>query len=164
MNTQHSALSPRRTKPDPDRRGITIPLRIRVRAAGASAAAVLLVAAVAACSSTASSIPSVAIPSINASAAASLGMQAALTALNDVDAAIAANATSGGLTADNATSLKTLSASIRTALQTGDTTAAKTAVDQFSTKLSEMASGLTGDAGKQLQDAAAALKAAVAGS
>ena len=91
-------------------------------------------------------------------------MQAALTALKDVDAAITANATSGGLTADNATSLKTLSASIRTALQTGDTAAAKTAVDQFSTKLSEMASGLSGDAGKQLQDAAAALKAAVAGS
>jgi len=164
MNTQHSALSPRRTKPDPDGRGITIPLRIRVRAAGACAAAVLLVAAVAACSSTASNAPSVAIPSINASPAASLGMQAALTALNDVDAGITANETSGGLTADNATSLKTLSASIRTALQTGDTTAAKTAVDQFSTKLSEMASGLSGDAGKQLQDAAAALKAAVAGS
>ena len=91
-------------------------------------------------------------------------MQAALTALDDVDAAITANATPGGLTADNATSLKTLSASIRTALQTGDTTAAKAAVDQFSTKLGEMASSLNGDAGKQLQDAAAALKAAVAGS
>ena len=91
-------------------------------------------------------------------------MQAALTALDDVDAAISANETSGGLTADNASSLKTLSASIRTALQTGDTSAAKTAVDQFSTKLTEMASGLSGDTGKQLQDAAAALKAAVAGS
>ena len=131
MNTQHTALSPRRSKPDPAARGIAIPLRIRVRAAGVAAAAVLLVAAVAACSSTASNAPSVAIPSINASPAASLGMQAALTALNDVDAAITANATSGGLTADNATSLKTLSASIRTALQTGDTAAAKTAVDQF---------------------------------
>ena len=164
MNTQHTALRPRRAKPDPDARGVAIPLRIRVRAAGAAAAAVLLAAAVAACSSTASSVPSVAIPSINASAAASLGMQAALTALDDVDAAISANETSGGLTADNATSLKTLSASIRTALETGDTSAAKTAVDQLSSKLSEMASGLNGDAGKQLQDAAAALKAAVAGS
>ena len=164
MNTQHTALSPRRSKPDPAARGIAIPLRIRVRAAGAASSAVLLVAAGADCSSTASSIPSVAIPSINASAAARLGMQAALTALNDVDAAITANSTSGALTADNASSLKTLSASIRTALQTGDTAAAKTAVDQFSTKLSEMASGLNGDAGKQLQDAAAALKAAVAGS
>jgi hypothetical protein len=143
---------------------MAIPLRIRVRAAVAAIAALILVAGVAACSSTASSIPSVAIPSVNASAAASVGMQAALTALDDVDAAITANTTSGGLTADNATSLKSLSASIRTALQTGDATAAKAAVDQFSTKLTELSSGLTGDAGKQLQDAAAALKAAVAGS
>jgi len=164
MKTQHAALSPQRAKPDPDARGIPIPLRIRVRAAGAAVAALILAAALVACSSTASSPPSLAIPSINASAAASVGMQAALTALDDVDAAISANETSGGLTADNASSLKTLSASIRTALQTGDTTAAKTAVDQLSTKLGEMASGLSGDAGKQLQDAAAALKAAVAGS
>jgi hypothetical protein len=164
MNMHHAALSPQRATPDPGARGIPIPLRIRVRAAGAAAAALILAAAFAACSSTASSIPSVAIPSINASAAASLGMQAALTALNDVDAAISANETSGGLTADNATSLKALAGSIRTALQTGDASAARTAVDQFSTKLGEMASTLNGDAGKQLQDAAAALKAAVAGS
>jgi len=163
MNTQHAALSPQRARPDSDAGWIPIPLRIRLRAAGAGATALILAAALAACSSTASSPPSLAIPSINASAAASVGMQAALTALGDVDAAISANETSGGLTADNASSLKTLSASIRTALQTGDTSAAQTAVDQFSTKLGGMASGLTGDAGKQLQDAAAALKAAVAG-
>jgi len=164
MDTQYAVLSPQRAVPDSDARGIHIPLRIRVRAAGAAVAALILSAALAACSSTASGPPSLAMPSINASAAASVGMQAALTALGDVDAAISANETSGGLTADNASSLKTLSASIRTALQTGDTSAAKTAVDQLSTKLTEMASGLTRNAGKQLQDAAAALKAAVAGS
>ena|SRR6476661_4518138 len=164
MKTQHVALSPQRTTPAPDARGIIVPLRIRLRAAGVAAAAVMLVAAVAGCSSPGSSVPSVAIPSINASAAASLGTQAALSALDDVDAAISANQSSGALTADNATSLTTLSASIRTALQTGDMSAARTAADQFSTKLGEMASGLSGDAGKQLQDAAAALKAALAGS
>jgi hypothetical protein len=134
-----------------------------VRAAGAAVAALFLAAAFAACSPAASSAPSIAIPSIDASGAASLGTQAALSALDDIDAAISSNETSGGLTADDASSLKTLSTSIRTALETGDTTAAQTAGDQFATKLAELASGLNGDAGQKLQDAAAALEAALAG-
>jgi hypothetical protein len=150
MKTQTAHLAPR---------GARMPLP----EVATAVAAVALAAALAACSPAASNAPSVALPSVNASAAASLGMQAALTALDDVDAAISANESSGGLTADNASSLKSLSASIRTALQTGDTTAAKSAVDQLSTKVSEQASGLSGDAGKQLQDAVAALKAALAG-
>jgi hypothetical protein len=163
MNTKHASLSPQGVIRDPDTRRSGLPLRNRVGAAVAAIAAVTLAAAFAACSSPAASVPSLAIPSVNASAAASVGMQAALTALDDVDAAISANKTSGGLTADNAATLSTLSASIRTALQTGDTTAARTAVDQLATKVSEQASGLSGDAGKQLQDAVAALKAALAG-
>lgn len=86
-----------------------------------------------------------------------------MTALDNVDAAISANETSGGLTAENATSLKTISASIRTALESGDATAAQPAVDEFSAKVDELASGLSGDAGTQLTDAVAALKAALAG-
>lgn len=128
-----------------------------------TAAIAVVVAALAACSSTASSAPSFALPSVNASAAASLGAQAATAALDKVDAAIDANASSGGLTSDNAASLKALTGSIRTALQTGDTTAAKAAVDQLATKLGPMASGLTGDAGMQLQNAVTALKAALGG-
>ncbi|MFL5726265.1 MAG: hypothetical protein ACJ76W_04070 [Chloroflexota bacterium] len=115
------------------------------------------------CSSAASTRPSIAIPSVNASAAASIGMQAALTALDQVDAAITANEGGGGLSAENATSLKTASASIRTALQTGDLSAARTAVQEFSTKLDQAAASLNGDAGKKLQDALAALKASVPG-
>jgi hypothetical protein len=163
MKTQHAAPSPRGTVRDPDARRIAPRLQHRVRAAGAAIAALILAAAFAACSPAASSVPSVAIPSIDASAAASLGTQAALSALDDIDAAISSNETSGGLTTDDASSLKTLSASIRTALETGDTTAAQTAADQFATKLGELASGLDGDAGQKLQDAAAALKAALAG-
>jgi hypothetical protein len=163
MSTKH-ALSPQGVQRDPIvARRIAAPVHGPFRAAAAGIAAVVLVGVVAACSSAASAPPSLALPSVNASAAASMGTQAALKALDDVDAAISANETSGGLTGDNASTLKSLSASIRTALQTGDTTSAKTAVDEASTKVSGMASSLSGDAGKQLQDAVAALKAALAG-
>jgi hypothetical protein len=129
-------------------------------AAGAVALAVVL----SACSSTASpgGSASLALPSVDVSAAASAGAQAALTALDGVDAAITANQTSAGLTTDEAASLKSLTASIRTALQTGDMTAAKTAFESFSTKFSGMAAKLNTGAGKQLTDAVAALKAAMA--
>jgi hypothetical protein len=130
----------------------------------ASAVAGALVAiALAACSPGASAVPlpSVALPSIDASAAASIGAQAALAALDQVDAAITANQTSTGLTADEASSLKQLTAGIRTALQSGDTTAAKTAVDNLSTKVDGFAAKLSGDAGTQLKAAIAALKAAL---
>jgi len=120
-----------------------------------------LAAVLVGCSSTASGSGSLAIPSINASAAASLGAQVALGALDRVDAAITAGQTSGGLSADNATSLKSLSGSIRTSLQSGDMTGAKSAFDQFSTKFTEVSSGLSGDSAKTLQDAVASLKAAI---
>jgi hypothetical protein len=122
--------------------------------------------AIAACSPGASTVPlpSVVVPSIDASAVASAGTQAALAALDQVDAAITANQTSGALTADDATSLKQLSSGIRTALQSGDMTAAKTAVDNLATKVDALASKLSGDAGTQLKAAITALKAAVASS
>ena len=108
------------------------------------------------------------VPSIDASAAASVAAGAAsaaagaaLTALDQVDSAIAANQTSGALTADDASSLTQLTAAARTALQSGDTTAAKTAVDNLSTKVDSFASKLSGDAGTQLKNAIAALKSAM---
>jgi hypothetical protein len=122
----------------------------------------MTVAAVAVgCSSTASGSASLAVPSINASAAASLGAQVALAALDRADTAIASAQTSGGLSAENATTLKNLSASVRTALQSGDMTAAKSAFDQFSAKATELSSGMSGDTGKAVQDAIAAVKAAL---
>jgi hypothetical protein len=132
--------------------------------------AVALTGALAACSSPGSSgltIPSP-IASIDASAVASaasavasVAAQAALTALDQVDTAITANQSSGALSADDASSLTQLSAGVRTALQSGDTSAAKTAVDNLSTKVDSFASKLSGDAGTQLKNAIAALKAAM---
>lgn len=95
---------------------------------------------------------------------ASAGTQTALSALDEVDSAIAANQTAAGLSADDVTSLKTLTASIRTALQTGDTTSARSAIDELSTKVGAMSSTLTSDVGKRLTDAVAALKTAIASS
>jgi len=137
------------------------------RAALATAAAgVILAMALAACAPGPSNnpsvaLPSVSVPSVDVSAAASVASQAALAALDQIDTAITANQTSAGLTADDASSLKQLTAGIRTSLQTGDTTAARTAVDNLSTKVDALAAKLNTDAGKLLKDAITALKAAL---
>jgi hypothetical protein len=123
-----------------------------------------LAAAVMGCSPGASGVPGPslgALPSIDASAVASAGAQAALTALDQVDAAITANTTSTGLTADEATQLKGLTGTVRTKLQSGDMPSAKTAFDAVSAKVDELAAKLNTDAGKQLKDAVAALKALI---
>jgi hypothetical protein len=129
----------------------------------AAAAGVVVAIVLAACTPSASTVPggSVAVPSVNVSAAASAASGAAIAALVQVDAAIDANQTAAGLTADDASSLKALTAGIRTSLQTGDTSSAKTAVDNLSTKVDGFAAKLNTDAGKQLKDAIAALKAAL---
>ena len=105
---------------------------------------------------------SVTIPSVDVSAAASAGAQAALAVLDQVDAAITANQSSAGLTADDVSSLKQLTAALRTSLQYGDMTAAKTAVDNLSTKVDSFAAKLNNATGQQLTAAIAALRAAMA--
>jgi hypothetical protein len=117
----------------------------------------------AACSPSASNVPvgSLAVPSVDVSAGASLATGAAIAALDAIDGAIAANQTSGALTADDAKVLQDLATGVRTALQSGDTTAARTAADNLSTKADEFAAKLNTDTGKQLTAAIAALKAAL---
>src|SRR4051794_33126513 len=135
--------------------------RRRLRVGIVAGIGLSLAAVLGGCANGALSSGSLAIPSVNVSAAASAGAQLGLRALDQVDAAISANETSGKLSAENATTLKNLSASVRTSLQSGDVSAAKTAVTDFSAKVDEFASGLSGDAGTKLRDAVAALKAAV---
>jgi hypothetical protein len=101
------------------------------------------------------------VPSVDVSAGASLATGAANAALDQIDGAIAANETSGALTTDEATSLEDLSSGIRSALQTGDTTAARTAFDNLSTKVDEFATKLDTPAGQQLRAAIEALRAAL---
>jgi hypothetical protein len=136
---------------------------LRLRVPVAAGAALFFAVATAACGPSATQLPigSPALPSVNASAVASAAADAAVAALVQVDAAIDANQTSAGLTADEASSLKQLTAAARTALQTGDTTAAKTAVDNLSTKVDGFAAKLNNATGQQLTAAITALKAAL---
>jgi hypothetical protein len=107
-------------------------------------------------------IPS-SLPSVDASAAASAASGAAISALTQVDTAIASAQTSGTLTADDAKSLTDLTAGIRTALQSGDTAGAKTALTNLTTKADSLASKLTGDAGTAVKTAIDGLKSAMNG-
>ena len=138
-------------------------LRRRPRAAAAAITGLALAAALIGCSPGASSVPapSIVLPSLDASAVASMGAQAALSALDQVDAAITANTSANGLTADDATQLKGLTADLRTKLTSGDMPSAKTAFDAVSAKVDELAAKLNSDTGKQLKDAVASLKALV---
>lgn len=104
-----------------------------------------------------------ALPSVDASAVASAATGAATTALDQVDTAIASAQTSGSLTADDAKSLTDLTASIRTALQSGDTTGAKTALTNLTAKADSLSSKLSGDAGTAVKTAIDALKSAMNG-
>ena len=77
----------------------------------ATAAGVALAIVLGACSPSASAVPSAlasAVPSVDVSAGASLATGAALAALDQVDAAIDANETSGALTADDAKAVQDL--------------------------------------------------------
>ena len=122
----------------------------------------------AACSPGASGVPTVpaslAVPSVDVSAGASLATGAAIAALDQIDAAIAANQSSDALTADDAKALQDLSTGIRTAVVSGDTTAARTAVENLSSKADEFAEQLNTPTGAQLKAAIEALKAALAAS
>jgi hypothetical protein len=139
--------------------------RSRLTAAGGVVLAVgLLIGACSPGASSVPSIPSVAIPSVDVSAAASVAADAAITALGAVDTAITANQSAAGLTADDVAALTQLTAGIKSALQTGDTAAARTAVDNLSTKVDEFAAKLNTAEGAQLKAAITALKAALSAS
>lgn len=125
-----------------DRNGIRRegrPARRRLHA-GAVAAGLAMAIGIAACS-TGATLPSgsIAVPSVDVSAGASMATEAAKAALDQVDVAIAENQTSGALTNDEANALQDLSAGIRTSLQSGNVTAARTAFDNLSTKVDEFA-------------------------
>ena len=129
----------------------------------AAAAGLALAAAVMGCTPGASNVPlpSVVLPSIDVSAAASAGAQAAIAALDRVDALITANTTPNGLTADDATALKNLTADLRTKLTSGDMPSAKTAFDAVAAKVDELSAKLSSDTGSQLKDAVASLRAMI---
>jgi ABC-type glycerol-3-phosphate transport system substrate-binding protein len=115
----------------------------------------------AACSGTTTtpSLPAVSVPpvSIDPSAATS----AVLAVLDQIDTAIDANQTATGLTVEERDSLKDLVSQVRTAVQTGDVSAARPAVDALSAKITELDAKLGTDAGTQLKAAVEQLKTLV---
>ena len=115
----------------------------------------------AACSGTTTtpSLPAVSLPpvSIDPSAAAS----AVVAVLDEIDRTIDANQTATGLTVEEQTALKDLVSQIRTAVQTGDLSAAKPTVDALSAKITELDAKLGTDAGTQLKSAVDQLKTIV---
>ena len=112
----------------------------------------------AACSGTTTtpSLPAVSLPpvSIDPSAAAS----AVVSVLDEIDRTIDANQTATGLTVEEQTALKDLVSQVRTAVQTGDLSAAKPTVEALSAKISELDAKLGTDAGTQLKSAVDQLK------
>jgi hypothetical protein len=109
-----------------------------------------------------STIPDVSLPavSIDPSAAA----DAVNTALDQLDTEIDANQSATGLTVEERDSLKEAVAAIRTAIQTGDVSAAQPAVDQLSAKVTELDAKLGTDAGTRLKAALTQLETLLAGS
>ena len=169
---KHSTVAPRNAAIDRDevRREGRAAAQRRTGLLAAAAGAILAIALGACSPNAATPIPiNPSLPNLNPSAiasaaagAASAAAGAAVAALDLVVAAITANTSSTGLTADDASALKQLTAGLRTALQSGDMTAAKTAVDNLSTKVDSFAAKLNNATGQQLTAAIAALRAAMA--
>lgn len=126
-------------------------------------AALASAGALAACSPApggSASLPSLALPSIDPSAAA----DAVGAALDQLDTEIDANQTDTGLTVEDRDALKGITASIRAAVATGDLSAAQPAVDQLTAKIAELDAKLGTDAGTRLKAAIAQFEALLAGS
>ena len=106
------------------------------------------------------SLPAVSLPavSIDPSAAA----DAVVGVLDQLDTEIAANQTSTGLTVEERDALTEITAKIRTAVQTGDLSAATPSVDELKAKVAEFDAKLGTDAGARLKAVLTQLEALLA--
>ena len=122
-------------------------------------ASLSLGAVVAACSpapGTSPSLPAVSIPPMSIDPSAAAG--AAVAALDQLETEIDANMSETGLTAEDTAALKGFVGQIRTAVETGDMSAAQPTVDQLSAKVAELDAKLGTDAGARLKAALAQLE------
>jgi hypothetical protein len=122
-------------------------------------------AVLSACSTTpgsSPSIPAVSLPAVSIDPSAAAG--AITAALDQLDTEIDANQTATGLTVEERDALKESVAAIRTAVATGDLSAAQPAVDQLSAKVAELDAKLGTDAGTRLKAALTQLETLLAGS
>ena len=107
------------------------------------------------------SLPAVSLPAVSIDPSAATAT--ALGVLDQLDTEIAANESAAGLTADEGDALQAIVAKIRTAVQTGDLSAAAPSVDELKAKVAELDAKLGTDAGARLKAALAQLEALLAG-
>lgn len=107
------------------------------------------------------SLPAVSLPAVSIDPSAAAG--AVVGVLDQLDTEITANQTATGLTVEERDALQGIVAKIRTAVQTGDFSAAQPAVDEFKAKMAELDAKLGTDAGTRLKAALAQLEALLAG-
>jgi septal ring factor EnvC (AmiA/AmiB activator) len=104
------------------------------------------------------SLPAVSLPAIDPSA----GGAAVVAILDKLQTEIAANESATGLTADERDALEGMVSEIRTAVQTGDLSAARPALEEFKAKVAELDAKLATDAGARLKAALTLLEARLA--
>ena len=114
----------------------------------------------AACSNTPGSSPAVSLPAVSIDPSA--GRAAVVAVLDKLQTEIAANESATGLTADEGDALEGMISEIRTAVQTGDMSAARPAFDEFKAKVAELDAKLGTDAGARLKVALTQLEAVLA--
>jgi len=138
------------------------------RLVAGTAGATILLAALVACSPAAGtpSAPGAAasggiLPSLNVSPLASAAAQGAVAALDALQAAVTANASASGLSADDANTVSGAIGALKSAIQTGDTTQIQAAASDLSPKLDSVSSKLNGTTGAQLKALIDAMKAAM---
>jgi hypothetical protein len=105
-------------------------------------------------------LPSVSLPAVSIDPSAAAG--AVVAALGQLETEIDANRSATGLTTEDADALKAFVAQIRTAVETGDLSAAKPTLDQLSAKVTELDAKLGTDAGERLKAALAQLQTLLA--
>ena len=116
-----------------------------------------------ACSSTpgtSPSLPDVSLPAISIDPSAAAG--AVVAVLDRLDSEITANQSATGLTVEERDALKEVLAKIRTAVQTGDLSAAQPAVDEFKAKVAALDAKLGTEGGLRLKAVLTQLEALVA--
>ena len=120
--------------------------------------------ALSACSTTpgaSPSLPAVSLPAVSIDPSAAKA--AVLGVLGQLETEIAASESATGLTAEDGDALEAIVAKIKTAVETGDLSAATPTVEELKAKVAELDAKLGTDAGARLKAALAQLEALLAG-
>lgn len=107
------------------------------------------------------SLPAVSLPAVSIDPSAATAT--VLGVLDQLETEIAANESATGLTAEEGDALEGIVAKIKTAVETGDLSAATPTVEELKAKVAELDAKLGTDAGARLKAAIAQLEALLGG-